>query len=195
MSSSPKLGSTDFRWSPLSGLDTMKENQGDLGGEEDSVPELPVSWFEHEVTDRPKRQKKVQFKDDDPKLTWDVGNPETNLRRRLQERNERYRIMETDYDSSHNLDKALIARSIKLTVAKMTRNFHMNRSSEEEPSSPAKDEPIRLWSTLPLGKDMSPQLGRSYQFGMNSSDVQDSMARGRQILQEIQTTVRISMHC
>jgi hypothetical protein len=123
----------------------------------------------------------------DQELTWDVGEIGTNFRQRLQERNERYRSLESEYEiaSSSVLGREYIARSIKLTVAKMTKNFHQDRSSDEQTPMPMTDDHISFRDALQFDKFIGPQMSQSYQFNFDHEDVRDSISHGSLIMKEI----------
>ncbi|KAF8865856.1 hypothetical protein BDZ45DRAFT_376875 [Acephala macrosclerotiorum] len=108
---------------------------------------------------------------------WNVGDIHSNFKRRFQERNERYGRL---------IDRIYIGRKIRMTVARMTRNYHSNRSSEEDHGLPSTSQANLLQDMIPGGDGADPQLGPVCQFGMDSRDAIDSVNRGSQILREIQ---------
>ncbi|CZR59214.1 uncharacterized protein PAC_09106 [Phialocephala subalpina] len=117
---------------------------------------------------------------DSTELKWNVGDVRSNLERGLQERVERYSRLE---------DRIYIARNIKMTVARMTRNFHSNRSSEEDHGLPSSSQAIIPQQTISVNDHTETQLSLSCQFEMDSEDALDSVNRGSQILREVQNKV------
>lgn len=117
---------------------------------------------------------------------------DTNFRQSLEERDGGHRWFEPqpvfEPPSSSPLDREYIARSIKLTAAKMTKNFHSNRTSEEH--TPAT---IEMGGgdrdTISIARYLGPQLGRLDPFDLDNEDIQDSIYHGNQIMDELRKEV------
>lgn len=124
-------------------------------------------------------------------LTWAVGDIDKNFKQRLQERNKRYNSLESESrtHSSSALDRDYIARSNKSTVAKMTKNYYLDQSSDEHTPVPLTDDRILIQDVLQFDKYLGSRMSRSYQFGIDSHDVRDSVFYGKLAMEETQKEV------
>ncbi|KAE8451907.1 hypothetical protein EG329_002748 [Mollisiaceae sp. DMI_Dod_QoI] len=180
---SSKLESLDVEVSCLSGIDPTAKKGETHKPQNHTSRRLPVSWLERKASfGRAESNLGAQVPDkNNAELTWDIGDIDLNISQRLLDRNEGNGSLEIGLSSSHQQQKNHIAQSIKLTVAKMTKNFHASQSSDEDHAIQYRqygEQPIQIHNATPFEEYIT------HRSRIDTSEAWDSVNRGRQILHE-----------